>query len=1116
MNGRTRGSHHKPIISFADVKNKPIDRTHFFKSKTRFIYSYFSKTLNELYNGIWSAFAFDHVDMNDLKRAMLPVASSGALILMGNYTTTRLSQYYHETEDYDFIYKFMLAFAILSYSALHCVTDKKIKQNPAYSAAVASEIMAVAYLYYSTYQATEFLVKDTLSDNYALIAGLGVSGLGVPGAMAYSAQKIQNGLVKKDYAKGAQRSDTAFISSGLTAIANTFFLAHYYLISEMTVSHIFQLTSIAHAILHDIHIKKFRDVPSFVIDRCPLITSEIQKQQMNIEHDYQHNTARHRVLRMTQNGPVFFTVPRYQLRYGDFVLCDAEMDLSSMPISGEVISLEDNSDKLHIFPSAVSKKISTNLIALTGENKWIIGKTGDSFSDHQAVDLHAVRDGKQTGVLVGSQLNVYGGQHFFVRIMPEKEHTTSQGYQKKPVISDIITQHKTKTVVSAVLLSILLGGMLSRSDVTLLPENALRLMFHVFQMMIPFSEVLLTKVVMNRLMKKINAHLDQEPMDVKSILRNVDFCNAVSGYYEKEFPAGVAFGTDKTGTLTTSDMNVVGIWTTGQNNSTITQAELFAWIFTHQEKEFEPEEFSMKEHFAKELEDPDFLTIETRGSNHFIKKIKTRDASVEAETWHLGLHRPAGGRFTLVDREGTYYLAFCGVPNEAFQSTPLFVDYAKMGVRTGVLSRDWCIAHRSIAPELFLQLKNGFEQNDEKFIQAFFLNSDILFLFHHDYTCQINNPVKKDAEKLIDRLLEKEIEPVILTGDTPNACININDILCPANAGKARVVKKDTLSLLDVASFNRQMTLIFVGINAENLALYKRILARQPKERPVIIFSEMSTEGKGMLVSFLKENGFFVAFNGDGTNDTRAMAEAHVVYAHKTSKGTYAPGVEQYADLNDRQLQKMFQSDKSFYELFDMHQSQSAYYERFAETANSIEKSVTVLKIKGGFKMSFELLKSMGWSVIDMAYFHPANMLFDVIYFAMASREIIESADRPMDNKHLGASDFPLKLQMATLAFAALQAFATFALTGESTNIYCMVLMLAAVPVILKSLFSAFGQVQEEHSMNKLAEEKNSAGCGHRLFDYPVKLSENQDAEPPMLRCRTAPMPRTGKSELTI
>lgn len=844
MNGRYHPPQPKNILSFSDIKDKTVDRSHFFKATSRHIYTYFSKAIKELSNGMWSAFAFDHLDLNDFKKAMLPVVSSGAMILVGDFASKKASQYYNETEEYDFIYKFLLASAILSFSALHRVTEKKIKSTAGYSLAVASEVMAIVYLYSSSYQATQYLLEGNLSQDYSLITGLGVSGLIIPGAMAHAVQKVQNKLVKREYAKGAQRSDTTLISSGLTGVSNAFFQGHYYLLSEMNLSRVFQLTSIAHAILHDKKwIKQFRDAPSFCVDVGPPIINEIMKQQERIDHDFKHNTTKQRVLRLTKNGPVFFSVPRYQLRNGDLVLCNNEMDLSSLPISGEVVALEQDPERLDLLPHAVTKKIGTNLIALTGENNWLQYKSSDLSNTNKEVDLHQVREGKQPAVLVGSKLNLYEGNNFFIQIKPEKERTVSSGYQKKSIIGEIVTQHKKKTVISAVLLSLVMGGIITR-DMTLLPATSLRLLFNIFQMMIPFSETLLTKLVMVRLMQKLNSNLEKEPMDTISVLRVIDFCYAIAGYYPDKFPKGVAIVTDKTGTLTTPEMDVLGLWSASDKSldseHKLKAKELFSWIFTNQEKEFEPEEFSLKEYMAEG--DENFINIEILGNNHFRKKTQINGVEKHAETWHLGLYKRAGGRFTLVESEGKKYLAFCGIPRaDVFHKTSLLNDYLKMPMRTGVLSRDWCFAQTQISEEEFLQLNQAFANEDKKFIEEFiFQNNKILQSFSHECTCKINNPPKVGAEKFIQQFRQRKVPVFLATGDTASAAKNMADILYPANAGRAIVIRSEDVQHWHNKSFPCDHTIIFAGINDEILTLCKRILACDLQDQPVDITTKRS------------------------------------------------------------------------------------------------------------------------------------------------------------------------------------------------------------------------------------------------------------------------------------
>lgn len=1072
----------KEILTFRTVKDKQADRTYFFKAKTRFIYSYLSNALQELYNSVWSMYAFDQVNLNTFKESLWPIVSSGAVILAGNYTTKKMSQYYNESDEYDFFYQFLFAIAILSYSALHRVTDKKIETTAAFSLAVASEIMAIVYLYSASFQGSQFLLKNktSIADNYALIMGLSVSGLAVPGLMAHLAKKVQHQLLKRDYKKGAQRSDTALIINGLTVVSNSFFQFHYYLLSEMTLSRIFQLTSIAHAILHyQILIKQFRDAPSFGVDVVPSIYSELQKQYKKIQYDYANNTKKHRVLRIIKNESVYLDIPRYQLRAGDLVQVEENM-LSSMPVSGELIAFDKKPDAETFH--AVPAKVSTNLIAHTGENVWIQCQTNNLNSEYKSVELDAVRNGRQAGVLVGSKVNLYGNENFFIQIKPEKEKVVKSGYQKKSVIEDIITKHKQKSVIYSAIFSMTAACLLTR-DLVLVPAVTLKLLFHLFQMMIPFSETLLRKIVIQRVLKKINSNMEDEPIDANSALHLVDLCNAVSGYYDDLFQSGVAVVTDKTGTLTTSEMDVVGVWSLneGVRNDVHQQAEWVAWIFTNQKKELEPEEFSFKKYIEDNLHDPHFLAIDTNGHNHLTKTITINNVKKEIETWHLGLYKKAGGKFTLVLDGEKKYLAFCGIPRpDVFHETRLLSDYSKMEPRTGVLTRDWCIASTDItehAEDIFSALKVLFEKDDQASIEEMICkNEKLLNTFKLHFIFWTNNPLKIHAEVFVNK--SRNIIPA--TGDGEPAAKNINDVLYPTHAGNSTVIRKQNQWNDDLIAYDK--TIIFAGINDEILNLFDRILGASIDKRPVVIFCEMSTEGKGILASFLKRKNFFVIANGDGSNDIAMMREAHVTLAQKSAEGTYAPGVEQFADLNDRQLQKIFQTDKSFYESFDLFEPNSQFIKYISQLSVSLEKPMIALSAKMT-KMSFELAKAFNLVVREMWQQHWIGVLHDVLWFSIAAREIIESTDRPMDNKHLCASHLSMQVQLAAFAIAAFEAILTYTLRGEATNIYCVVITLGFLPLALKSLFSAFGHVQEEQNTADAKEEKQPKKSSFRLFD---------------------------------
>lgn len=65
----------------------------------------------------------------------------------------------------------------------------------------------------------------------------------------------------------------------------------------------------------------------------------------------------------------------------------------------------------------------------------------------------------------------------------------------------------------------------------------------------------------SRLLKKLNSNLDDQPCETIDALRVVDLCNALGVYYRELFPNGVAVISDKTGTLTTTRIDVLGLLT---------------------------------------------------------------------------------------------------------------------------------------------------------------------------------------------------------------------------------------------------------------------------------------------------------------------------------------------------------------------------------------------------------------------------------------------------------------------------------------------------------------------------------------------------------------------------
>ena len=109
-------------------------------------------------------FSLDSMDWSNFKKYIWPTISSGAALVLGHYFTQYLSEYQMGNPEYDFIFKFLLGTAILGYCALNRITDKKFTSQKELSLAVASEIMAITYMYSSVFKGTTFLLSDTVSD----------------------------------------------------------------------------------------------------------------------------------------------------------------------------------------------------------------------------------------------------------------------------------------------------------------------------------------------------------------------------------------------------------------------------------------------------------------------------------------------------------------------------------------------------------------------------------------------------------------------------------------------------------------------------------------------------------------------------------------------------------------------------------------------------------------------------------------------------------------------------------------------------------------------------------------------------------------------------------------
>lgn len=1074
-------------LSVGLIQNEEPDRTYYITSTIENIGHFLFSQTQELYKAISLAFSADSLDWRNFKRYAWPVVSSGIALFFGELLTRGISQYQTDSEDYDFVYKFILGAAILSCSALNRITDKHFKSTAAFSAAVASEVVGIVYMYYSVFTGTQRLTSEQFSEDYSLIASIGTSALFTPSGIAFFAQIAQKQLLKWQHNRGAQRSDTATIPSGLTPVGNFYFqLGHIMARELMPIPRLFQLGLIAENIRQgEGALRQFRNVPALIADLTPATIRESLAQQAMIQDDYEYNHKEYQVLKFTPQGAHFVTVLGYLLRTGDLVFCNEAVDLASVKISGELVALKQG-EQGQFLKELGQQKFSVNLKAQNGEDVWIEHRSKMAWdSPHKTVSLRLVRDGKQPGVMVGDKLNLFGANNFFIQIKPADEFLSNNDIHKVAVINQIIGDRKRKSVYHSLMASAALA-VCTQQDLRLLPAEMSKYTFNVFQAMIPFSEQFLREMVNGQLLKRLNKNLRDRPLETIDALRVVDLCHALSGYYRDRFPKGVAIISDKTGTLTTNGMNVLGLWTTSMSaqiqhlvkekdprllpdGTQLSEVfELFCQAYTNNPKEMEPEEDAILQLLNSLFHQTSNLQVAVLGNNHFRKNISLNESEKEIETFHLGLYRNFGGRLTLVRDGSSHRLVFCGIPKaSAFNNTSLLRDYYSMNTRTGVLSRDWCIARTELNEKQFKQLQEYFDQDNKKGIESFLMENPLLLeTMQHHGTFIIDNPIKKGAEQFISSCRSIQVPVFVATGDTTKAAENIANVLCPEYAKKISILRAEHIESdnirLDEEHIPAESTVIFSGINSAVLAAFHKLLARDKSARPVIIFAEMSTEGKGILARFLKDNQFFIVANGDGSNDVLMMKEAHTVIAHCAEDNSLAPGVGSFADLTDVQLRRLLCSDKSFYELFDIADPRSIFIQLFAETANSQEKGMLALTLKS-WKINFELMRNVlgTESVKEMYQQHWFSVGFDLTWLWIAYYEIMQSVGLPMDNQNISASGLISNFMGLAMMVAIVESLSNYLAFGESTNLITMFSMLMLLPIILKSVFSSFQAVQD-------------------------------------------------------
>ncbi len=1068
-------------VSILSIKNRSPERL-------KYLESFFAKQLKEIYNTLWLTFSFDKINFYHFQNYILPCILAGVAYGTEEFFSTQFGRIITGSDDYDFILKLALSGYILNHSRKFRTTDQKIISTHEFALKAASEVFAIFNLYSGSYAGFKKILDFFLPNSYALLTSLVASSLIIPSTISYHVQKYEKQIFEKEYLEGGQRSVTALISSGLTPFSNTFFNAYALLMKEFSFAKGFQLGLIANNIISDIGIsKQLRNLPSMLIDVIPQVLRKLFVQLKKIEDDYKKNTTMIFTLNLNYIPPRLEDKKIHELRKGDLVWCGKNIDFSSVPISGEIYAFERCANGDFRADSKEPREVRVNLKTYTGENTWIKNFTHEfDVNDYKEIDQRAIQEHKQLGILNGAEIDFLGShQNFFIRVGRKKEYVQDTSYEKKSVTNEIINQYKKNNIIFALAGSLGLAVFMNNTPTGIF-LHSIKLLFSVFQMMIPFSESFLREMVNSKIMKKINYVIPDMPLDMLDALRITDFWHALSGYYRDQFPKGVIIISDKTGTLTTTRMKAFGFWTLDMPSDDLTlkkdpynnpihviprdinklllSFELFAGSFTHSKKEFEPEEHSILSMFKQLLRDNQCLKIETISNHHFKKTLSVGKLSKEVETIHLGLFTQFGGRFTLETDDQKKYLIFCGIPRvDKFKESNLFKHYNTMKRRLGVLSRDWCVSRTEIPDDFYAVLLSAFKRDDHPEIESL-LDSDIVRKLEFCCTFLVNNPVKKGAEHFISRSKTVNIPVLVATGDTAKASENIARVLCPDQITNIVIIRAaeahDSIVPYDNLS---KSTVIFAGINEHILKQFDRLMTIDIKERPNIIFAEMTTVDKGTLATHVKKEGFFVVANGDGTNDTHMMKVADLVIAHLSSEGTYAPGVSQYANINDRQIQKLCHKFSSFYDLFDIDKRENSQcILPFIRLANAQEMVSYALNFKAT-KMSMEFALALGANDVFEIYQQQWWSVFvDLSWFGISAACILENADLPVDEKHLGKSWLPTKCMALTVALAAFESFVCYQFLGKTTDVTLLLAKLALLPIFLKSFFSGYRMVQHE------------------------------------------------------
>ena len=1053
----------------------------------------FLKLLRNGIKVIASIFYLNKLSTSHLRKSILPVFFAVMAYQLCETATAYLGFNLFGENAYDYVFKFMIGMAVCLKSCSYRFTDRVNVPSSSTTLTSSLDMLGIYYLYNAVFEGCLHLGAMHSKDaGQTLLAAVTMSLIAAPMALSCAVKRHHAKRTAQLKGAGAQRSDTTSHPAGKSQVMNWFLQLYAILSRELRdIGKIFQLGLIAFDILHQKKLLKFKNVLSLLINLIPDLIKQLRAGHKKLVFDREHNTKNYSVLR---DGKLV-QVRGHELRSGDLVSC-AHLDLNNLPISGLVV----------VAPPGTPQEVAVNIKAYTGEdrnNLFTPLTTKQAKSNTlKAVNQTVIQKGTAPAVLVGSALDLKGNdQNCYIKILPQEQQ--AQKSQERPCRTDAeIARFRNQLIFLAVTAALGSAALSVTAATTWTGFLVLALsrLFATTQMFIPLSEPFLRQAVNNHM-------LPNGSTSTQGLLRLADFFN--QAFYQSK-PVIVS---DKTGTLTTTDMLAKGVWLKGMGtvshwppgeiDSEAQQpkdqakfrnfVKAFMFVYTNSPESDEPEEAAIRSYLKQHLKTDGFEfkpEVKNGARQHYLdKEFKCfgGDKSHKIQTVHLGLYKKAGGRFTLVydETDRKYYLMFCGIPNAdsgaLFENSPLHAAYSQMGSRQGVLSRDWCIAKMEIDRERHTEILDLFDPQDtghqDKIldkIKAYGPTKNFELIGN----MLIDNPLKSSADKFVGNCRQAKINVIVATGDTPDAAKNIAGVLDPDRAKQVHTIKSqkdwDNTSAVRAGTGLSTMTFIFVstgeGVPFKPLACLDELMELEMSERPNIIFSRMTVEDKGTLVKHLKKQGYTVCANGDGKNDIGMMQEAYCNIVHRAPDGSCPPELRGLADMYAQDIDSLLSAEggdipndeekseqSSMYDKFDIHEGPlSKLLQFFGKISNLQQGPTLALLMKILFKLSFTLTSFLSLTLHASGTNPLMPIAFDLIWLAISFYQICKNADCPPDVKPLTQSWLPLKTVLVSSALAVLQSLISIYFFGQAMSVVGMCAVLAAFPTVLHSFLSGY------------------------------------------------------------